>query len=513
MDTNQDAPPDGYISASDAPPDGYDSSPTSNMDQFKSAMSEGTKKALLNPLQAIKQHVLNIGKGVEATASLPYRAAGAGIDAATGIPGFAKNVDVFPQLGAASPSFQTMGGNALGAVGGEVAGQAIPAAIQSTVNGLGNAVDTARKPMQWLDGLRRAIASGESAQALADTSRLAVEEAKLGVSQAQAKAINAAGDAQKTLGTSDAPLSIGMNIRSGYDSTVGGAKALEQKLYGKLPSIELPINEVKNITTNILADIGKVDKAFQPSGKFIEQVSALANLEKNPSLQAINTMRSQIADKMVNGEGVEKMYAGRIWSAFNKDIAAGEGVTGPLGEVLDNHLQTTYAQAKKVGQAIRELENNPLIQKLQKAPLSDLPDVIFKNGRAEDVLTARAAIGEEAYTQALKAHTNELLTSPKLGKMLADNPEFFKSAYTSDQLSTLKGVSKLQDAVGASKLAVNQARNTSVLHQKLAQQAGVSAADAARRLGRLGTAGKVITGVALTDVIGHWALGKMFGGH
>lgn len=440
----QASPTDGGTTSWDAIPP--TSAPESGIQRFMSVISPAAHAVLAKPLDAIKNHLLNIGKGVAATASLPYKAAGAGIDAATGIPGFAQNVDVFPQLGAASPSLQTAAGNQITAL----AGEALPKVGEAAVNAVTGGVKSVGDHLQWMADLWHAPQKAEDAIALA----------------------------KDALGTTEALSTTGGAVKMGLTTEATNMKTLKNALYKAVPDVNIPTDGLAKEAENIILEQSKLPSVHQ-NPAILKMANSYANELQDPSFQVLNKVRSDLGDMVVNGTGTDKMYAGRLLSALKSDIKTFAAGGNPLSQAVGQQFADTFSKATAYNKAVAELQSSPLVRKLQNTAIEDLPNAIFKKGNVDDILTARAAIGDTGFQAAKQAFSNDLLGVGNISKAINKyEPAFLKAVYNSDELSLIQGAAKLQDA--------------------------------AMKSAKLGTVGKVIGAGTAAEAINLWLMHKLF---
>lgn len=274
--------------------------------------------------------------------------------------------------------------------------------------------------------------------------------------------------AKGAIGTVDSAAVSGGTIRQGLFSEKAAMGATSDSLYTAAKGTPIPLTNLSSASKEILSVNDALPTGFEISPKLTKMASTLQSNGFTVSADAAINMRSQLGDIMTNGDGADRVFAGKMWKAITQDIQT----TNPANSQAFN-IATNYYKD------MQGLLQNPLIKKLSTAPIEDLPDVMFNSGRVNDVLTARAAVGEEGFKAAKQAYANDLLQSPNLTKLLAKkSPEYWQSIYNPDELKTLQAVAPLIDAARTVKQ------------------------------GSLGL--KLVGGIGATEVLVQWAMHKMF---
>lgn len=186
------------------------------------------------------------------------------------------------------------------------------------------------------------------------------------------------------------------------------------------------------------------------------------------TFQKINDLRNELS-AMIQSEttynpitGPQTTPTGRRLSALKKalddDIKTYTiSQTDPYGKMETGQFKTAFDKANAFHGNVKDLINNKLIKKLSKAQGSDVAGTIFRSGNIEDVLTAKAALGNKGYLAAQKQFFNDILESKNIGRELGKfEPEFLQAAFSNEQLQALKKLDSVKQlALGAEKLAGN----------------------------------------------------------
>jgi hypothetical protein len=167
-----------------------------------------------------------------------------------------------------------------------------------------------------------------------------------------------------------------------------------------------------------------------------------------PTVRDISLLRTKLGAIQRNG-GLDAFYAAKLRNALNADVQ-GLGTSGSaLDQMVGKDTADSLRKATDYYREMKTLEDAPLVKRLQTAKVSDLPELIFKGGRKEDVLTAKAALGD-GFVVAQRSFFNDLVKAKDVGKTLAKyEPDFLEHALSPDQRQALKLVDSLKQKAGS----------------------------------------------------------------
>lgn len=301
----------------------------------------------------------------------------------------------------------------------------------------------------------------------------------------------ALGTATEQFGTRETPSMIGNTARAGLDSEQALNEALAQKLYSSFPkdvpastprlsaryqeiADELPPSIGNAIKKNIQIgenpirpnDIGttntKIFGQVMPEGRpviphqYTASPGVPSQLPPNtPPVGELIKLRSKLGAASKMG-GIDGHNAGELKGLLDEDIANLGSGEGPLGQMTNEAVVQPLKRATSYYREMMGQQNTPLYKKLATSKVEDIPDIIFKNGRTQDVLEARAALGEQGYQAAKKSFFNDIINSKDvsktLGKYKQSNSDFLSAAFNPKELMSLETVAGLQQkAVEAAK--------------------------------------------------------------
>jgi hypothetical protein len=278
-------------------------------------------------------------------------------------------------------------------------------------------------------------------------------------------------------GTQETPSMVGNTVRNGLESEQAANDALAQKLYGQVPK-DVPVS-----TTSLAKAYGNMRDELPPGLR--NAVEKHVQLEQNPirpnDIGTTNTpniysaspgipsqlppnqppvgdlikLRSKLGAAARSG-GIDGYNAGQLKLALDSDISNLGSGEGPLGQMTNEAVNDPLKRATSYYRDMMGQQQTPLYRKLATSKIEDIPDIIFKNGRTQDVLEARAAIGEDGFQAAKKSFFNDVINSKDVGKTLGkygqNNSDFLPSVFNETELNSLKTVADLQQkAIDAAK--------------------------------------------------------------
>lgn len=315
--------------------------------------------------------------------------------------------------------------------------------------------------------------------------------------KAQAAAVSSAEDAiRQQHGTMEPPTVSGMDAKEGLISEMGKNKAMAQKLYKQIPDLPVPASSLQEHLNMSMMDAdslgdAKVSKALKQARDLIERPSGATEATSPkvlgetgqsqyrigpttpkkagpPTFQELNKLRNDLAYQLKQETkwtpfGPEISPSGQkilgIKNAVEKDI--GDFAQTSLGKYSD--FGSAYQKAKGFYGDYANLKNNKLVRNIGRVPESDVSKTIFGKGRAEDVRTAKAALGDDGFKAVQDQYFSSLLDEKnvgnKLDKLSRSNSEFLQESLRPEQLRALKEVDAFRKrASGAERMASNTSR-------------------------------------------------------
>lgn len=303
------------------------------------------------------------------------------------------------------------------------------------------------------------------------------------IQNAPAALEDALGTAVGKFGTSETPSMVGNAARTGLESEQSLNEALAKKLYGQVPegvpvsttrlasgykdvADELPASLGNAIKKNIQLepnpirpnDIGTTntkiygmsmpDKTPVIPHQYTASPGIPSQLPPNtPSVQDLIKLRSKLGAAARMG-GIDGYNAGQLKSALDQDIADLGSGEGPLGKMVNEATVPPLKQATSYYREMMNQQGTPLYRKLSTGKIEDIPNTIFNGGRTQDVLEARAALGEQGFQAAKRSFFNEVINSKNVGKVLEkygkNNSDFLQTAFTPSELNSLRTIDSLQ---------------------------------------------------------------------
>lgn len=316
---------------------------------------------------------------------------------------------------------------------------------------------------------------------------------------------DALGTAMEQFGTAETPSMVGNTARGGLESEQALNEALAQKLYGEVPkdvpvstprlagryrevADELPaslgntvkkhiqlepnpirpgdVGEFKGVTNDIPAsEVVRKSSLTDASGKpltFKEDIPGRTEYgtsysaspgqptqlpPNTPPVSDLIKLRSKLGAASRSG-GIDGYNAGQLKAALDEDISNLGAGEGPLGKMTNEVVNQPLKKATSYYREMMGQQNTPLYKKLATSKVEDIPNIIFKSGRTQDVLEARAAIGEEGFHAAKKSFFNDVVNSKDVGKTLAKyekgNSDFLRAVFNTNEISSLRTVADLQ---------------------------------------------------------------------
>lgn len=340
------------------------------------------------------------------------------------------------------------------------------------------------------------------------------------------EAVGAMGDA---FGTAQTPSMIGNTAREGLASEQTANEVLAQKLYGQVPkdvpvsmprlsakyqelSDEIPQTLGNTVKKHIQlepnpirpGDVGEfngvindippsevvrpsslVDKSGNPL-TFKESIPGRTEYgigysaspgtptqlpPNNPLVGELIKLRSKLGAAARSG-GIDGYNAGQLKNALEEDLSNLGSGEGPLGKMTNDVVNESLGKATNYYREMMGQQRTPLYRRLETGKIEDIPEMVFRNGRTQDVLEAKAALGQQGFNAIKKAFFNELVKSKDIVKTMAkyseNNSDFLSSVFNPLELKSLKTVADLQKKAMASAKTIQRAKG-------LATAAGVAA--------------------------------------
>ncbi len=339
---------------------------------------------------------------------------------------------------------------------------------------------TGAKPTSLLEsGLEKSLTGSGQIQRFRQAQSAAIDRALEGV--------------KKRFGTNEPLSSGGADAKIGMQSEMGQARELGRKLYRDIPDVPIaptnlqkalddlifsnPEKRVSTIAEEVKGRLGSqapITEATSPKpiGKTGESQYNIGPKTPGkpgvPTFQKLNDIRNMIskeiqADTVFNPiSGNQIGETGRsltpLKKALDADIEAYKsGQTTPYGKMEAETFGTAFNKANAFHGSVKDLINNKLVKKLSKAPESDVSKIVFGPGRPEDILVAKATMGQEGYAAIKKQYFNDLLESKNIGSALDKlEPEFLQAAFSAEELEALRKLDSIKKvSLGAEKVAGN----------------------------------------------------------
>lgn len=282
---------------------------------------------------------------------------------------------------------------------------------------------------------------------------------------------------QERLGTTKSSNVAGDEIKAALIKEQTANKATASDLYSQVPQdVKVPVKEFTTTYNDLMSElpdsIKNIVKKHVPTepvnpspssaGEFKGVTEAGPNYGVKysaspdmtppsvgtPTVRDISLLRTKLGAIQRNG-GLDAFYAAKLRNALNADVQ-GLGTSGSaLDQMVGKDTANSLRKATDYYREMKTLEDAPLVKRLQTAKVSDLPELIFKGGRKEDVLTAKAALGD-GFVVAQRSFFNDLVKAKDIGKTLAKyEPDFLEHALSPDQRQALKLVDSLKQKAGS----------------------------------------------------------------
>lgn len=299
---------------------------------------------------------------------------------------------------------------------------------------------------------------------------------------------------QQKHGTSELPTTTGGIIRSSADAEAAANTAVNDALYKKVPmdtqvphstfvdlynTLEAKLaprikrlvkgndvsteanpvrpgdtGEVKGVTNQIQQPGPDYQPSLAPNKVTPEYKVGYeatpgkpTQLPNTPTLEQLKQLRTELGAEAQKG-GVDGFHAGLLRNAITKDIENLASNGSLIDKFVGKDAADAFRTATQYNRELRDLSNHPIARAVENAKIEDLPDVIFKGGKVENVQVGRAVLGETGFKAAQKSFFTDLLHTKDIGKALdkfdEGNPEFIKQALTPQQLEALKTIDALK---------------------------------------------------------------------
>lgn len=308
---------------------------------------------------------------------------------------------------------------------------------------------------------------------------------------------DAMGSAGEAFGTSQTPSMIGGTARGGLESEQAANEALVQKLYGEVPkdipvetpaltakykelSDEIPQTLANTVKKHIQGevnpirpnDIGttntKIFGTVMPEGipviphQYTASPGTPSQLPPdNPLIGELIKLRSKLGAASRMG-GIDGYNAGQLRGALEQDIQNLGKQQGPLGKMTNDVVNQSLGKATNYYREMMQQQGTPLYKRLATSKMEDIPDIIFKNGRTQDVLEAKAALGQEGFGAAKKSFFNDLIGAKDVGKVLAkysqNNSDFLRTVFNPTEMMSLQSIANLQQKALSAAKTVERAK-------------------------------------------------------
>lgn len=285
--------------------------------------------------------------------------------------------------------------------------------------------------------------------------------------QAQSAAIqNALEGIKKRFGSQEPLSSAGAESKLGMQSELGQARELGRKLYKDIPDVNIPPTNLRK-TLNDISYANPEKRVLSVVNEVKQRVGFEGS--QNANFQKLNDIRNYLS-KEIQAEttfnpitGSQITETGRslipIKKALDEDIQnyISSSKKSEYGKMEANQFETAFTKANAFHGNVKDLINNKLVRKLSKAPESDVVKTVFGPGRPEDVLVAKAAMGQEGYQALKKQYFNDLIESKNIGNTLDKlEPEFLNTAFSTQEIEALRKLDAIKKiSLGAEKLAGN----------------------------------------------------------
>lgn len=164
-----------------------------------------------------------------------------------------------------------------------------------------------------------------------------------------------------------------------------------------------------------------------------------------PTLDDVRLLRSKLGAVAQKG-GLDGFNAAKLRDALTGDINDLANSGGPLDQLMGGQAKDSLNRATNFAREYYQLRDHPLVQRLLNTEkMSDIPDMIFGRGRAEDVNVAKAALGDVGFKAAQRSYFTDLLHSKDIGKEMGKlDPGFVSAALTPKQIQALQLLDKVK---------------------------------------------------------------------
>lgn len=280
---------------------------------------------------------------------------------------------------------------------------------------------------------------------------------------------------------------------------LAGMKSAVNDTYAQIPQdLRVATPSLQAQAADVGDSLNRLPKSFQ-SSKIKQIVSDLQDL-KNTDLGTLKDMRSHLSDIAYNGEGTDRLYAGKLLNALNQDVEAasqtplvgaihrpaslaegdirslwvdnakqtlqpgleeaqaGAHFVNPdaIGPLTNSDVGANLGKANTLYSSMQDVLQHPTAQALAKARPEEMAGVIFKpKATIEDLNVARTTLGPVGYNAVQGQFYNQLAKASDIGAKLSKySPEFLQEALGPTKLNALNNLAKFNSLVAKAKAAM-----------------------------------------------------------
>lgn len=172
-------------------------------------------------------------------------------------------------------------------------------------------------------------------------------------------------------------------------------------------------------------------------------------------------LRSKLGVAAKSG-GIDGYNAGKLKAALDADIENLGATEGPLGKMTNEVVNKNLDQATSYYRGMMQKQSGPIYERIAKASVEDIPNIVFKGGRTSDVIAGRAALGETGYQAIKKSFFNEIANAKDAGKLIEkyskNNSDFLQTVFNENELGALTTISNLQKKAMEAQKVVDRAK-------------------------------------------------------
>lgn len=307
--------------------------------------------------------------------------------------------------------------------------------------------------------------------------------------QTQSAAINnALQSLKKRFGSAEPLSSSGADAKIGMQSELGAAREAGRQLYRDIPDVAISpstlqktlddlvfnnpdktvLRVAKEVKDRLGTQVPITEETVPKLGSEHSVKPKTPDARPTPTFQQLNDIRNYLSKEIQNETtfnpitGNQVTETGRSLAPLKKALDADiksymTNQETPYGKMEAETFGSAFTKANSYHGAVKELINNKLVRKLSKAPESDVAKIVFGPGRPEDILVAKASMGEEGFAAIKKQYFNDLLESKNIGRELDKlEPKFLQMAFRPEELEALKKLDSIKKvSLGAEKIAGN----------------------------------------------------------